>query len=436
MNRLKSFAIIGLLMALMATGSICAYADEGSIKEIGSVESSSSIATPEILSAPDQGLLMTILDKVGLAKYLNQSGIKIYGYTEAGYMYDTTAPQPYAGPTYLAFDSLRNTPVVNKISLKAERTVDASKKQFDIGFCLQGIWGYDAKFIHSAGLGDTQTGRYQLDPLQAYVDVALPYIPVKIRVGKWLELGGFEQFDANLYGAFGDPMRAFYSYSYQCFYAEPGTQTGLLGTYVVNPHLTLDLGFSEGWNHSSRNPNGYLDIIGRITYAPTDKTTIIFAMTEGPEYPVAVGRGLPDADTKDWWTSMDLVITHKLTDKISLGTGVDFVNAPHIPGLENGSKQWGGITGYLSYAINQYATANGRLEWFNDSSYGFATGSGIGANYYETTLGAAIKPFPKDKILSNMLFRPEVRIDWADEAVFAKGDRSQVTLAGDVLFTF
>jgi len=77
---------------------------------------------------------------------------------------------------------------------------------------------------------DTQTGHNQWDLIQAYIDVALPYIPVRLRAGKWIELAGFEQFSANIYGAFGDPMRAFYTYSYQFLYAEPGTQTGAFAT--------------------------------------------------------------------------------------------------------------------------------------------------------------------------------------------------------------
>lgn len=388
------------------------------------------------VEATAQGLLTSALDKAGMPCLLDKTGIKVYGYAEGGYMYDTTAPQPYAGPTFLALNNLRNTPLLDKISLNVERTVDPTKKMFDLGFRMEGIWGYDARFIHSNGLGDTQTGRYQLDPLQAYVDMALPYLPAKIRAGKWIELAGFEHFSANLYGAFGDPARALYSYSYQFFYAEPGTQTGVLGTYVLNGQWTFDLGFTEGWNQSTRNTNGYLDILGRITFTPTDKTSIVFVMTEGPEYPTGVGRGLPPGDTKDWWTAFDLVITQKVTDKLYLGTGVDFVNAPHIPGLDRGSKQWGGIAGYLSYALDRYSTLNTRVEWFNDSSYGFATGAPTGANYYEATMGIAVRPFPKDKLLSRLLLRPEIRYDWSDKRVYATGDKGELTLSGDILFTF
>ena len=89
--------------------------------------------------------------------------------------------------------------------MNLERTVDPTKKQFEVGFHVEGIYGADAAFIHSNGLGDTQTGHNQWDLLQAYADVTLPDMPVRLRVGKWIELAGFEQFSANIYGAFGDP---------------------------------------------------------------------------------------------------------------------------------------------------------------------------------------------------------------------------------------
>jgi hypothetical protein len=384
-------------------------------------------------------------NKAGLEDPLGKMGIRIFGYAQGGYMYDATAPQPYAGPTFLGFNNLRNTPLLDKISLNAERTVDAAKSEFDLGFRLEGIWGYDARFIHSNGLGDTQTGRYQLDPLQMYIDVALPCLPARIRAWKWIELAGFEHFSANLYGAFGDPARALYSYSYQFLYAEPGTQTGVLGTYVVNPRLTLDLGFTRGWNQSTRDSNDpFLDILGRVTYNPSDKTSYVFVMTEGPEFPIGVGRNLPAGDKGHWWTALDLVVTHKLTDKLSLGIGTDLVMTPGLPestGYPEGAKAWGGVAGYISYAANRFATVNARAEWFNDSSGGYCTGAATGANYVETTLGVAIKPFPDDKTLSRLLIRPEIRYDGSNQRVFATGDNrpgemGQLTFSGDILYTF
>jgi len=434
-RRFKSIISNGtvILLGLCFLGVNIPYvlADDASS---AAIKTTQGVPTPAPTAGSSFGPLMSALDWVGLANVLSKAGINIYGYTEAGYMYDATASKK--GPTLMGFNNLKNTPVLDKIGLTIERTVDPTKKQFDLGFRSKTIWGFDSKWIHSNGLAATQTGRYQWDPLEEYVEIALPYVPMKIRFGKWIELAGFEQFDANIYGAFGDPSRGLYSYSYSFLYAEPGTQTGVLATYVLNPKWTFDAGLTRGWNQSTRDSNGVSDFLGRITYTPSDKTSVIFVMTEGPEYPTGVGSNLPSGDNKHWWTALDLVVTHKVTDKLSLGTGLDFVNAPQIPGLKPGAKQWGAIDGYVSYALDSHFTLNGRLEWYNDSSNGFATGTATGANYYEATLGVAIKPFPKDKILSNLLLRPEIRYDRSTRPVFNSGDRSQLTLCGDVLFTF
>ncbi|MDP3791893.1 MAG: outer membrane beta-barrel protein [Candidatus Omnitrophota bacterium] len=393
-------------------------------------------ADEDVLTAPSRGLLMTGMDKVGLAKPLDKLGIKIYGYTQAGWFYDATAPQEGVGPTFIGYNNFKSDITLNKVSLNVERTVDPTKKQFDIGGRMEGIFGADAAFIHSNGMWDTQTGHNQWDLLQAYADMALPYIPVRLRVGKWIELAGFEQFSANIYGAFGDPAKAFYSYSYQFLYAEPGTQTGVLATYIMNPQWTFDLGTTLGWNQSLRDANHALDLLGRVTFTPSDKTTAIFTMTEGPEFPIGVGHNLPTGDSANWWTAMDLVITHKINDKLSLGLGTDYVVTPKIPGSQDKVKQWGGVAGYASYALNQYFTLNTRLEWYKDAASGFSNAAPVGANYYEVTAGVAIKPFPKDKVLSNLLFRPEIRYDHSDRSVFSTGKRDQLTFSMDALITF
>jgi Putative beta-barrel porin-2, OmpL-like. bbp2 len=387
-------------------------------------------------TAPTPGLLMTALGQAGIAEPLNKAGINIYGYVEGGSFYDATAASGHNGATFIGYNNLKNTAVLDKISLNVERTVDPTKKQFDAGFRVEGIYGADARFIHSDGLGDTQTGRYQWDILQAYADVTLPGLPMRLRVGKWIELAGFEQFSGNIYGAFGDPAGALYSYSYQFLYAEPGTQTGALVTYVLNPQWTFDAGCTLGWNQSLRSSNDSLDFLGRVTFTPNDKTSIIFVMTEGPEFPFAVGNNLPARDNSDSWTALDLVLTQKINDKLSLGLGFDYVEAPHIPGLAGNDKQWGGAAGYASYAFDPRFTLNTRLEWYKDAADGFSTGAPVSADYYAATVGVAIKPFPKNNILSHLLVRPEVRYDHSDQPVFAGTDRNQLTFSVDALFTF
>jgi len=133
---------------------------------------------------------------------------------------------------------------------------------------------------------------------------------------------------------------------------------------------------------------------------------------------------------------LDLVVTQRITDNLRLGLGIDYVYASQIPNLEGGGKQWGGVAGYASYVIDPHFTLNARLEWYRDAANGFSTGAPVRANYYEATVGVAIKPFPNDKFLSKWLLRPEIRYDHADQAVFNSGDRNQWTFSVDALFMF
>jgi hypothetical protein len=94
------------------------------------------------------------------------------------------------------------------------------------------------------------------------------------------------------------------------------------------------------------------------------------------------------------------------------------------------------VAGYVSYAFDPHFTLNTRLEWYRDAANGFSTGAPVSASYYEATAGVAIKPFPNEKFLSKLLFRPEVRYDHADHSLFNSGDRNQWTFSVDALFTF
>jgi hypothetical protein len=427
--------LLGLILVLLMTFAsvIHVHGEEPSgstsDKEVEEVKTSEA-------PGPTPGLLMSLLGKAGLAKLLEKTGINFYGYVQAGFFYDISSSSRNSGPTYIGLNSYKNAAILDKISLNVERTVDATKKKFDVGFHVEGIYGADAAFVHSNGIADSQTSRNQGDLLQAYVDITVPGLPVRIRAGKWLALEGFEQFSANIYGAFADPARALYTYSYQYLYAEPATQTGVLVTTVLSPQWSFDVGFTRGWNQSIKDANSVLDFLGRVTFTPGDKTSITLVMAVGPEYPTGYGNNLPEGDKHHWWTALDLVVTQKVTDKLSVGLGIDYVYASQIPGLTGHGKKWGGLAGYVSYAIDPRFTLNGRLEWYNDSADGFSNGAPVSANYFEVTTGMAIKPFPNHKVLSKWLFRPEIRYDHSDKPVFNNGDRNNWTCSVDALFTF
>ena len=49
---------------------------------------------------------------------LDKAGIKIYGYVEGGYFHDFSALSPNSGPTYIGFNSFKNTGILDKDQFK------------------------------------------------------------------------------------------------------------------------------------------------------------------------------------------------------------------------------------------------------------------------------------------------------------------------------
>ena len=90
------------------------------------------------------------------------------------------------------------------------------------------------------------------------------------------------------------------------------------------------------------------------------------------------------------------------------------------------------MTAYAGYKISPMLTVNVRGEWFRDEG---GSRLGVDANFYEATLGVTIKPFPNDKMLSNLVIRPEVRYDYSSKSAFDGGlKHDQATAAVDAIF--
>ncbi len=102
--------------------------------------------------------LMGLLDKLGIAKTLDEANINVYGYAEASTTYSISGPP--ANPAHSghheltgrAFDFEHEDPVINQVDLAVERTVDVTKKTWDIGGRVEFIYGADSRLIHSNGL--------------------------------------------------------------------------------------------------------------------------------------------------------------------------------------------------------------------------------------------------------------------------------------------
>ena len=444
-------------------------------------------------AAAPQGLLMQGLDKIGVGSTLEKYGITIGGYFDSGYIWnhrnhthtmDTSGgtSNAIAKPNFIPMGSgavsgkiggggfnveSHNNYCIDAIDLQFARAVDASKGNWDVGGLVEVMYGADAAAIHSDGLeygnsvpfndrfrGGT-TDRYhpqdQFDIPQAYLDIVTPVKGLKVRVGKFDTLMGYETINPN--------TTPFYSHSY-IFDAEPFTHTGVVLFYQVNDQLGVAAGVTRGWDQALKDNNGSPDGIFQITYKVNKQWTVSLQGTVGPEN---------TDDTAHWRIAPDLTTTYAVNDKLTLGAEAIYIYDggynPNYPGtptndtlqIDNANLvpagSYGDVWGlalYASYKVDDHFTINFRGEKLHDYRAGTSVstsfpypvvGSGAATNWYEATLGVTITPMPKDRFLSGVKIRPEIRYDYNDtQKAFPAGINSsfkdQLTFGADLIINF
>ncbi len=367
-------------------------------------------------AAPDRAPLMSLLNMGGMADPLEKANINIYGFFEGSYTYNFDGDR---NPNFgRIFDFESNKGVFNQADLSIERTVDASKKQFDVGGHLELLYGADVRFTHSNGLLDHETPEIQFDIVQAYVDVAVPIgNGLRVRAGKFVTLMGWETINPT--------TNALYSHSYLFNFAIPFTHTGVMGSYQINDNWLVEGGIFRGWEQSIDDNNGAISGHFKVGYTSTDKKLgVIGQFVTGPEQ---------SGNTGDYRTVFDGQVSYAFTDKLTYALNAD-LGYDSNASSNGGTAWWYGIANYLGYKINDTFTANGRLEWFRDDG---GSRTGVSANFYEMTLGLAITPFSSDKVLKDLLIRPEFRVDISDQRAYANASQQEMfTAALDVIFKF
>jgi hypothetical protein len=397
-------------------------------------------------SAPTTPLMMG-LDKIGLAKPIQSAGLQIYGWVEGGYEanlrnnqgsnFDGVITKPGAFT-----HNFGNHFMLNQVALRVERDVDS--KKWDVGGMVEVNFGDDDNYTTPAtakdgtlssgwelthvGSGSHPGANPQLDIPQAFVDVNIPVgNGIKVRVGRFYTITGYESFDPR-----GNP---FYTHSL-IYGSEPVENTGVMGFYTINDQWSVSGGVSRGINQNTEDNNDSTDGLFQLVWTPNKQLTATLNAEVGPQ---------DNADNSHYQTLINPLATYQLTDKLKLGGegiyvydgGLQGNTGAFDPALRHESAygDYYGVAGYISYAINDYLTANGRAEWFH--SY-LSTSN---ENQYEFTGGVTIKPLPKDPIGQNLSIRPEIRYDVAEDSIYPVGDgahsyKDQWSAGADVIFTF
>ncbi len=354
--------------------------------------------------APTVYLLERSLRDTWLGKTMADNGYRVYGWTAMSYTVGTTSNSN--APMY--FNDRPNHFQMNQNWLHFEKSIDTSKKEFQLGFVTDSILpGTDARATISRGLFDRQltnaplsyngavppapVGTAQPYPFDLFQGYAQAFLPNLGGNGTTVKLGKFATpFEYEVVQAVDTP---FVSKSY-LFEYNPFTHTGVWAQTQLNDTWMVGNAFVLGADTFINAPTNRFTYFGQIKWAPPEgKNTALFNfMLTNPKF------NTPNAFA--FYDCFNFQFTHKFNDKASyvLDSTYSFMNDnPNV-----GFADWYGAVNYFIYKHNDKFTSTIRAEVFDDNM-GVRTGfSGL---YTEVTYGLAWQPKP------GVILRPSVRYD-------------------------
>jgi hypothetical protein len=364
---------------------------------------------------------------------------QVWAQLEAGVTANVDSPRSGLNYGHL-FTDKSNQLVLNQILLTAEKPLDTSATDWALGYRVQGMFGTDARYTHFLGELDLDIKeRTQADIVEAWAFLHAPIITdggVDIKAGQFVTYLGAELIDPS--------GNAFYSKSYIFNFGIPLKHTGVMTITHVNPTLDVYLGVDSGVNTSldDGDNNGGAAFQGGfgLNGLADGKLTVLALTHFGPE---DVG------ETKHWRFLNDIVATYKPTDKLTFVSEFNYIHEECCGGADGY-----GFAQYVSYALTDELTLNGRAEiWSDEDNFFVAAFPGnrtfvqfergfpldqplrfapAATDYSEFTLGVTYKPV----IAGTQLFmlRPEIRFDDALNGVKAyNGSTNQFTFGLDLV---
>jgi hypothetical protein len=364
---------------------------------------------------------------------------QVWAQLEAGITANVDSPKSGVNYGHL-FTDKSNQLVLNQLLLTAEKPLDTTATDWALGYRVQGMFGTDARYTHFLGELDLDIkDRTQADIVEAWAFIHAPILTdagVDIKLGQFVTYLGAELIDPS--------GNLFYSKSYIFNFGIPLKHTGVMTITHVNPTLDVYLGVDSGVNTtlSDGDNNGGAAFQGGfgLNGLADGKLTVLALTHLGPE---------DVAETKHWRFLNDIVATYKATDKLTFVSEFNYIHEEGFGGADGY-----GFAQYVSYALNDEWTINGRAEiWSDEDNFFVAAFPGNrtfvqfergfaldqppifaprATDYSEFTIGATYKPV----IAGTQLFmlRPEFRFDDALNGVKAyNGSTNQFTFGLDLV---
>jgi hypothetical protein len=285
-----------------------------------------------------------------------------------------------------------------------------------VGYRLKLSAGETAKFIHAAGLGNSDD---PFDLTEAYIDYIAPVGKgLKFQFGKFVTMHGAEVIEAR------DDMN--YSRGLLFNYAIPFTHTGLMIGYPFSDKFGVNFYVVNGWDNFSKDVGGSKTLGLSFNYTPADQFSFVENLMNGREVVVS------GSDLRTDRFLSDTVITVKPVKNLTFVVNTDYATQSGASPIDGGEAKWWGIAGYAKYDFSDLFSTAVRGEYFDDRD-GFRTGTPQKAK--EITLT------PEFRVAKNLIVRPEYRHDWSDQTVFDShsipaNKKNQNTLALGVMYTW
>jgi hypothetical protein len=304
------------------------------------------------------------------------SRIKISGHVEAGITANFNDPDDHQNFGRL-FDDRANEPMLNQFVVTAEQALDPKATGFDWGFKIQGMYGSDARFIHSTGLLDRTTHQIlQPELVEAYLNTHFAVDGtaggVDVKWGKFVTLEGAETIDST--------TNIFYSHTYLFNFGIPLNHTGALATIHATKDLDIFAGVTQGVNTFKDN-NGKLAFHGGFALPNLAGGKVTLAVTThiGPETP---------HNNKDYRYLNDAVLVWKIDDKLTSITDINYIQDD---GPKPEAKGYG-VAQYFTYAIDKAWQANFRGEVWRDNNGFFVAQIGNNTDLLRFERGDSFTP--------------------------------------------
>jgi len=366
------------------------------------------------------------------------------GYVQTSYTYNFQRPKPATGNENVGrvFDTEANEFMLNAVELWVERPVNDDQY---VGFVVNPLLGQTANFIHSTGFFDDPTDGEEVDLVQAYIQVYIPWskgFGTTVKGGKFVTSAGAEVIYA--------PLNDQFSRSFLFGFAIPFTHTGLVATQPLLKRdggaadmLTVSAGVANGWDVVNDNNESKV-ILTNAAFTPADE----FALFSNFFYSFSEQAG-NDSNGRTLFDFVTQIVPFKSMDESNPVRDLKFLGNLDI-GLEEGASTTGGYATWWGFSLavkydfaltgeaKQWYLA-GRGEYFDDDdgarTVAFAPD---GTKLYEFTITLGYTPW------QYLLLRSEVRFDHATEDVFFHGsgtggnpdEHHQTTLAFDATFMF